>query len=212
MDGRTIAMITLDEATHTYTDDNGLIVPSVTQIIDNLTDYVGIPAHVLDHKSQIGIAVHKACELADKFILEWSSVSECIFPYLIAWQKFLVDTGFEVILNEHFVYHKRYRYAGMLDRVGILNDSLAVVDIKATAVIGPHVGIQLAGYQEAENSQRKKADKIKNRFAVQLKPDESYRLIPFEDKADYSVFLSQLTIFNWRIRYGKLISESYRAA
>lgn len=205
-------MVTLDEATHTYTDELGLIVPSVTGIIDCLTDYLGIPEHVLDHKSQIGLAVHKACELYDKGELDWSTVSEVILPYLLAWIKFLEDTDFQVVLNEHIVYHKRHRYAGKLDRVGFIKGRLATIDIKATVVIGPHVGVQLAGYHEAVNSVRKKADKSLNRYAVQLKPDGKYRLVPFADKADYSVFLAQLTTYNWKMKHGKLNSESDRAA
>lgn len=196
-------MLVLDETTHTYTD-NGLIVPGVTSVIDHLCDLTGIPKDVLDHKSQIGIASHKACELYDLGVLDWSTVNDEVMPYFNAWIKFLEDTHFEVLLNEHLVYNKKHNYAGMLDRVGVLNNEIVVVDIKCTVVIGPHTGVQLSGYFEAENSTRKKADKITKRYACQLRPDETYRLVPFADKSDFSVFLSCLLIHNWKYKHDKL--------
>lgn len=193
----------LNEETHIYTD-NGIVVPGVTSVIDHLCDLTGIPQDVLDHKSYIGKAVHKACELHDLGELNWSTVAPSVFPYLAAWINFLKDTGFDVLLNEHLVYNKKHNYAGMLDRIGILNGEIVVIDIKCTVVIGPHAGVQLSAYFEAENSTRKKADKITKRYAVQLHPDATYRLISFTDRADFSVFLSCLLIHNWKFKHDKL--------
>lgn len=193
----------LNEETHTYTD-NGIVVPGVTSVIDHLCDLTGIPRDILDHKSYIGKAAHKACELHDLDVLNWSTVDYGVLPYLVAWINFLKDSGFDVLLNEHLVFHKRHNYAGMLDRVGVLNGEISLIDIKCTAVIGPHAGVQLSAYFEAENSTRIKADKITKRYAVQLRPDETYRLIPFTDRSDFSVFLSCLLIHNWKLKHDKL--------
>ena len=131
-----------------------------------------------------------------------------VHPYLVAWIRFIDDTGFRVEMNEQFVFHDRYFYAGTLDRVGLLNGVRSVIDIKTVAVLGPHTGVQLAAYQEALNSNLKKADHINKRFAVQLKPDSTYRLQPYTDKSDFSVFTSLLNIHNWRQKHAKQYTRS----
>ena len=43
-------------------------------------------------------------------------------------------------------------------------------------------------------------DKIKRRFAVLLKPDGTYKLEEYKNKADWQVFLACLTLYNFRRR------------
>lgn len=190
-------MVTLDGSTHTYYLD-GQVIPGVTQTIDQLTSFAGIPPEVLEYASERGRLVHRATELYDNENLDFGSLDPVLVPYLDAWIKFKKESGFIPINIEQIVFHKRHRYAGTLDRAGILYDHESVLDIKAVAVLGDHTGVQLAGYQEAENSTRKKADHIRHRYAVQLKPDGTYRLRQYKDKADFSVFLSCLNLHNWR--------------
>jgi len=192
----------LDLDTHTYYLHDE-VVPGVTTVLQPITDYSDIDPDVLAYKSALGTAVHYATELYDKDILDFDSLDAPLISYVNAWIKFRDDTGFIVELNEHVVYHKRYHYSGMLDRVGLLNGERGVFDIKCVVTLAPHVGVQLAAYQEAENSNRKKLDQIKNRFAIQLKPDGTYRLQPYRERTDFSVFTSLLTLYNWETRHGK---------
>ena len=182
---------------------NEMVVPGVTTVLQPITDYGGIDPAILEYKSALGTAVHYATELYDNDDLDFDSLDAALAPYVDGWIKFIADTGFIIELNEHIVYHKRYHYAGMLDRVGLLNDERCVIDIKCVSVLAPHVGVQLAAYQEAENSVRKKVDKITKRFAAQLKPDGTYRLEPYTDRTDFSVFTSLLNIHNWDIKHAK---------
>lgn len=191
-------MKTYDDDTHTYTDDNGYIVPSVTEIMGFLCDYSGIDPGVLERKSVLGKAVHKACEYLDRGTLDWDSLDEKIAPYVQAWVKFKLETHAEIIESEMRVDHNLYRYAGRLDRVAIISGARVVIDIKCTSTIGPHVGVQLAGYDLALNRGTNK------RAAVQLKPNGAYKYVTFEDaERDNQTFIAALTLHNWRLKHAK---------
>src|SRR5690348_16409857 len=78
---------------HVYTV-NGIVVPSVTQILEPLVDFSKIPAAVLEYAKLRGEAVHLACELYDQNDLDIDNLDTVIVPYLEAWIKFKADTGF----------------------------------------------------------------------------------------------------------------------
>src|ERR1700675_985366 len=56
------------ELGHIYRTDDGVIVPSVSQVLTlaGISDMSGIPQHVLDRARAIGTAVHQACEYLDQ--------------------------------------------------------------------------------------------------------------------------------------------------
>jgi len=191
--------------THEYFSGDALI-PGVTTILKPIIDYSDIDPNVLKHKAMLGTYVHFATELYDTGILDFNSLDPLITPYVSAWVKFLDDTDFIIEQTEHVVFYERYLYAGTLDRVGLLNDCRIVLDIKCVSTLTNAVGVQLSAYQEAENSIRKKADHIKKRFALQLKPDSSYRLEPYSNKTDFKIFTSLLTVYNWRLKNGNSTS------
>ncbi len=190
-----------DKASHTYKYNDNL-VPSVTQVIDCLYDLSFIPRDVLEYKSELGTAVHLATELHDNNDLDIDSLSPVIAPYFNAWLKFLAETKTEILSIEDRIYHTDYQYAGTLDRGVIINKKRAIIDIKCVAQLGVHVGVQLAGYQQAKNKELKKSDHFTHRYAVQLKPDGTYRLEPYTNNQDFSVFIGCLNIMNWRKNNG----------
>jgi len=199
------ADLRLDEATHTYYVD-GLPVPGVTRVIEPLADFDKVPREVLDRAAKRGTAVHLATQLDDEDDLDEDSLDPVLIPYLEAWRKFRREQDVQIEGVENRVYHQRHRYAGTYDRIGRIlkqSDELAVIDIKAVAKLFPHIGVQTAAYQAALNSARKKADHVTRRYAVQLKPDGTYRLEEYSDEADLSVFLGLLQVHNWRQRHGK---------
>ena len=126
-----------------------------------------------------------------------------VVPYLDGWRRFLADTGFDVHAVEERACSRRHRYAGTIDRLGMLNGERCVIDIKTTATLNPQVGVQLAAYQVATNEGRPRADHYRKRFACQLRRDGSYRLEQYREAADWSVFLALLTLHNWRLRFRK---------
>ena len=142
--------LTFNQERHEY-QLNGNIVPAVTQITSSLIDLSAIPQDVLEHKRQIGTALHKAIELhlADDLVLD--SVAEQVRPYFDAFLKFMADTGFKPRNSEYRVASEIYQYAGTLDMDGYMKGKLSVVDFKTTSVLHPATALQTAAYLQAAN-------------------------------------------------------------
>lgn len=189
-----------DEVAHAYSL-NGKTLPSVTQLLKLVTAgmFDNIPEDVLEHKRQIGVAVHKACELLDQDDLDEESLSPVLVGYVDAYKRFKTETNFEVILNERKIIHKSLNYAGTLDRMGILNKKKVIVDLKTSAVLSDWVGLQLAGYGMALTSHTNEQYK---RCALQLKPDGTYRFKEYSDSLDLPTFQSIVTVYNWQKKCG----------
>lgn len=198
-------MLTFDEAAHRY-EWNGKVVPSVTQLLAPLSDFSRIDPAVLENARQQGVAVHKLVELDTQGDLDLASLPEWMIGYHGAWAKFCADTGFVAIGSEQRVYDRAFGYAGTLDLVGTMHKGKhapdrAIVDVKRSFLAGPSIGLQTAAYLNAWNVEHPK-QKAKYRFALQLRADGSYRLQPFEDPADFGVFLSLLTLHKYKARNG----------
>ena len=106
-----------NEERHEYRLD-GKIVPSVTQILRPLMDFSGIPPDVLEHKRQIGTAVHKAIELDLLGELDETSVAPALAPYFGAWRDFKSEFGVkDGTTTEYRVCSKIHGYAGTVDLI-----------------------------------------------------------------------------------------------
>lgn len=193
----TAAAIQLDEATHTYTL-NGVVVPNVTRVIDQqLRDLSKIPLDVLLNKREIGQLVHEATALDAAGQLDDATIDQDIVNYVKAWRKFLLEKQPRILATEQIVYHPLYGYVGKLDHEMVINDVPGIVD-KKSGDPDDAVGVQLASYLEARNHGRPAKDKFTRRWALHLRPDGNYRLIPFTAKDDFSTFLNALSCFKWR--------------
>lgn len=197
-------MVEFDPVTHKYTV-SGQRVPHVTGIIKPLEDYAGIPPSVLEYASERGRAVHLACELLDLDDLDESSLDPGIIGYVDAYRHFLAAAGPVWRGIERRVYSERWRYAGTLDRVGVLTKCKgapeAVLDIKCVAALSPVTGLQTAAYEEADRADRRHKERA--RYALQLRADGTYRLRRYAEPTDLSVFLAQLTIHGWCLRHDR---------
>jgi len=203
--------LTFDAKTHTYTL-KGLPIPSVTQVIAGTQDFLGVSEEVLEAARERGHRVHALTAMYDRgeVTLRVSAsrtrkeeVAPEIQAYLSAWIQFRKDADLEPLVIEELLYSPRYRFAGTVDRVGLLQGSPVILDIKTAASPGrlhPAVGLQLAAYQQAYNEGHPPR-KVASRLAVQLRPDGKYTLTQYVDKADFSVFLACLTLHNWRLRH-----------
>lgn len=191
-------MITFDAEHHKYTD-NGVNIPSATTILAaaGLPDLSMIPAATLQWKAELGTMVHFATELDDLSELDEDSLDERIVPYLEAYRRFKSESGFEIIDMEKMVYDPVLKYAGKLDRFGILNGKRTLLDIK-TGMFDPlSVGPQTAAYSGAYTELKC------NRYALQLKDDSTYKLHRLNDPNDFNIFLSALNIYKWKNQGGK---------
>ncbi len=175
---------------HTYRFA-GELVPSVTQVLKSagIVDYSQIPQDVLLNAARRGTAVHRALEFFDRDELDEDSLSAELRPYLEAYRSFLADSGFQPGHVENRVYHPLHRYAGTLDRLGVLNGEAVVLDFK-TGIVLPGHAIQLAAYNCCLPAPRRF-----RRFALQLTGEAKYKLIEFkasEFQRDFEVFLAAL--------------------
>ncbi|MCP3709763.1 PD-(D/E)XK nuclease family protein [Paraburkholderia sp. CNPSo 3274] len=188
-----------DPVEHAYTV-NGKRLPSVTQILAPLVDYSMVPRDVLERAQKLGTAVHRMTELYDLDDLDMDCLADELVPYLTAWIKFRAESGFVPETIEKRLYHPSLRFAGTPDRSGLINGRRAVIDIKKMLTLGPVIGLQLAAYSELF---AKNGTQIEDRYGLGLRADGTYRLVPFKDKGDWPVFLSLLTIRNWKDKNGQ---------
>lgn len=183
-------MLTFDDASHTYFW-NGKRVPGVTSILQALHNFNGVPADVLEAAQDRGTAVHLCCEYLDKGVLDEGSIDPAIAGYVDAWRLFTAEMRPQWTHIEQQVYHPVMRYAGTVDRVGVLNGKEYVLDIKTSIASHPVWGLQTAAYANAMDK------KCALRATVQLRSDGTYRLIEWSDASDWPTFVSLITINNF---------------
>lgn len=195
----TPATATFTERGHIYRDGDQ-VVPSVSQVLElsGIDDLRGVPRHNVRRAAARGQAVHMATQFLDQGKLDQHSVSPEIAGYVMGYEQFKRDTGFHPIAIEErgigAISGMKYGYC--IDRVGILEDELAIVDLKTASKVMPWWAIQTAGY----------ADAIKHngrRYSLHLAGDGKYDLIPYyEDGRDYEVWLAALNVAHWKLAHG----------
>lgn len=179
--------------------------PRVTQIISGagLTDFSYINEDILARSRNFGTAVHEACRLFDLTDLNETTLDPLLRPYIDAWIRFTKDSLLENIEIEQPFISERYQYRGTPDRIALFKGKITIIDIK-TGLIYPTAAIQTAAYLEAYNEGKPRIKKAKERLVVRLCEDGLYRLPKkdFFEKSDFSVFLSCLTLYNYKKRKG----------
>lgn len=191
-------MLTFDEPSHVYRW-NGEVVPSVTQILSPLINYSMVPPEALERARLLGQAVHRMTELHDLDDLDEDSLAPEMLPYLAGWKKFCTDVGFVPDTIEKRMYHPLHGYCGTSDRTGAVRGRRAVLDIKKMMTLGPVIGPQLAAYQATHNLE---GAAIVDRYALGLRPNGTYRLVPYTDPTDFAAFISLLTLRKWKDKHG----------
>ena len=197
-------MLEFDEAKHEYHWD-GNLVPSVTQVLAPLSEYAGIPKHILDRAAARGQYIHTMCEYHLWNTLDESTVDPKYLCYLTAFKAFLQESGFKAEHIEERVYHERLKYAGTSDMIGELpgkrgKKNRAIIDIKTTFKLLRAVGPQTAGYGDAWNSMTDEELHVKTRWGLQLKKDGTYKLKLYNSRNDSNIFRSCLAIHNFMKR------------
>lgn len=191
-------MIQFDESNHTYTL-NGERVPSVTQILHRFSEeiYRFVDSDLMERAARLGTAVHEMIRLDCAGVLDEAGLHEKLQPYFKQWREFLAQSGFEPTLSEQFVWSEKYRFAGQLDLFGTLNGKPALIDAKRCASVPFTAGPQTAGYELALAECNPQTDEPVQRFALQLVPNERWKLLPMDGTDDRRVFMSALTIHNY---------------
>lgn len=103
--------------------------------------------------ADIGSSVHKAIECYNKgkaFPMPADKEQQQIIRRAVRdYKKWVRETRFQPLESELVVYSNQYQYAGTLDCVGSIGNSLAVCDYKTSKGIWPEHKLQLAAYGHA---------------------------------------------------------------
>ena len=142
-----------------------------------------------------GTYLHQAVAWFHEGALDETSIDPVVEPYWKAYRAFLSDTGFTPDHVERRVFDEVLGYTGRLDLEGPApgTHAPAVIDIK-TGSLPPSVGLQLAAYARLVGGSRE-------RYALHLRGDGTYRLTPCGDRDDDAVFLAALTLVQWKRRH-----------
>jgi hypothetical protein len=184
--------LTFEPEAHVY-HLNGQRLPSVTQVLEPLINYDGVPNGILQHAADRGTAVHLATEFWDDGDLDEESIDPEVLPYVQAWQRFRAESGFVVERSEVRVYSARHRFAGTFDCLGILRGRRVIVEKKTTAILAAATAIQVTAYRRAYNETCRPPERIRQSYSVHLRRDGTYRLDEWTpDEDHWGAFLALL--------------------
>jgi len=142
-----------------------------------------------------GRAVHLATQYLDEGRLDPESVSQAIYGYVLAYKRFVAAVKPQMVLIEQPVVHQDFLFAGTLDRVCKIDGLTFLLDIK-TGSVAKTAGPQTAAYAKALESCL--GVKVDRRAVVLLNEVGDYQFRRMPDDHDWPVFVSALTIHNWR--------------
>lgn len=168
-----MSFVTLDK-NHIYHLGEA-IIPGVTEILSTVKyiDLSKIPVPVLEAAQKIGTESHDVTQRNDENRLKMEFVAPEIMPYLLGWQKFLKEYNVTFLQIEQIVYSLTWGYAGKIDRLGVVDGQLTLIDIKTTTTVGWSSYVQvMGGYKTAVEEMLGR--KIINTWIIQLLPSGDY--------------------------------------
>lgn len=150
--------------------------------------YQDAPVWQMEAAAERGTAVHSATECLDK--LGTVSVEEEYRPYIEAYAAFRREHDVKWELIEHATYHPAHRYAGTIDRYGMVDGFITLLDIKTTyRVYKPLCSASLNLYRMMLEARGKGVERL---LILHLRKDGSYKLIHFD--FDDTVPLALITL------------------
>ena len=137
--------------------------------------YKEAPVWQLETAAERGTAVHAATEVLDK--TGRAEIDGDYIPYLEAYAQFRREHEVSWELIEHPDYHPTHRYAGTIDRYGMVDGLHTLVDLKTTyTVYKPLCNASLNLYRMILEARQKTVERL---LILHLKKDGTYKLIPF---------------------------------
>ena len=181
-----------DEESHTYYLD-GIKIPSVSEVISPLSDFSNINAAVLENACNYGKAVHKTIELHLKDYLDEDSLSEGLKQPLEQFKRFMgnsYNTTYYTI--EKPLYDSSFRFAGTPD---LVSDKY-IIDIKTRKYNPVTDDLQLAAYEILVGYDRTSVKGKREKYILELLPNEPFNLIRVSNRQAKSMFLYMLTYWH----------------
>lgn len=150
--------------------------------------YKDTPLWQMEAAADRGTKVHAATEALDR--TGRAEIDGDYLPYLQAYALFLKEHDVKWELIEHPDYHPAHRYAGTIDRYGMVDGYRTLLDIKTTyKVYKPLCSASLNLYRMMLEARGKGVERL---LILHLKKDGTYKLIPFE--FDDNVPLALITL------------------
>ncbi len=208
--------VKLNEAKTHYVFPDAEVI-RVTKVLEQYQEFSMVPAEDMEFGARRGTAVHYGTMLIDGAIpgavIDYSKVEPEIEPYLRAYERFKGDSGFISQEVEKVVRSRKHGYAGTLDRIGIYEGAVTILDIK-TGPLSPFERNQLAAYRQAHIEQSGGASGDISRHSVHLKADGNYDPMgPWEnDDDDFRDFLVMLHLFRLLDRKRLLKDKTFSSA
>lgn len=166
-----MANLVFYDASHTYKLD-GEELPSVSEVIRFISRevYGTVNQYTLDNAAERGTKVHKLTEALDKY--GSCEAPEDLVGYIKAYVKFRKDHQVEWQKIEYATHHPDRLYAGTIDRIGLVDGKLSVVDIKSSyAVQKPLCAAQLNLYRMMLT------EEVQALYIAHLRADGTYKLV-----------------------------------
>lgn len=150
--------------------------------------YKDAPVWQMEAAADRGTKVHAATEVLDK--TGRAEIDGEYLPYLQAYANFRKEHEVVWELIEHPDYHPSHRYAGTIDRYGLVDGSRTLLDIKTTYTVHkPLCGASLNLYRLMLEAREREVERL---MILHLKKDGRYRLVPIE--IDDAVPLALITL------------------
>lgn len=179
----------------------GRLVPSVTQVLHAVRL---IEEDFFTEESRLrGRYIHKAIMLEERQGLDDASLDERLVGYLRAYRTFIRDVHpGPCLLIETPLADPVLGYAGTPDQLRPINDRLAVVDHKSGGEAAWH-SLQTAAYGHlirecATIWPAEKAVPLLDRYALYLRANGQYRLVPHSDRRDFKTFQAALAVYQFK--------------
>jgi hypothetical protein len=192
---------TFDADGHVYRDAKGNRVPSVTQILKRtgLVSYDQVQADILENRRNLGEIVHRDTQELDTGELSFSATRKDAQPYVNAWKKFKRECNVQILESEvaEVVAYNAMPFGMTTDRHAIVNGREAVLEIKTSKAREHWWGLQLAGYDLGMG--QCPAQLYRDRYVIQLREDETYRMWKYDDENDYHAFQWALALTYWML-------------
>ena len=150
--------------------------------------YKDAPLWQMEAAADRGTKVHAATEALDR--TGRAEIEDGYLPYLQAYAQFRNEHDVQWELIEHPDYHPAHRYAGTIDRYGLVDGFKTLLDIKTTyRVYKPLCSASLNLYRLMLEARQKKVERL---LILHLRKDGSYKLLRFD--ADDSVPMALITL------------------
>jgi hypothetical protein len=197
-----------DPQGHIYRGSRMRRVLSVTQVFQilGLVNYDHVQREVLERKSEIGIAVHRAVELLGEDSLDWDTVDDAAIGYVVGAEQWLREMAFELDDSEQRGIHVvggmqfgfQYDLRGKMLFCGRKRHVL--IDLKTTVEESITWPLQTAAYALA-------APKLPDgeaylRVVLHLQPQGRAKALYYQDPTDETTFLYMLYVAIWKLNAG----------